>query len=324
MSEPLVSIVIPCYNAARWVAQTLESALSQSWRHTEIIFVNDGSRDHSLDIARDYAHRHKLTILDRPNAGAAAARNAGLRASRGDFIQFLDADDLLHPHKIARQLQCATQPSTPANAVFNGRWARFVGDISASHFRDDNPLFADLAPREFFLRYAGHDCMMHPAAWLLPRAVCEAAGPWDEHLSLNDDGEYFARIVAASSQVLYCPDALSYYRSGLAGNLASQRSRRHLESAHLAALTLAEHLLRFEDSAAMRTAAANLLQRFAYDYYPSAPDLVVDAERRARAIGRPTFAPLGGRFFQLSRHVVGWKCSRHLQRLVHSRSRAAR
>ncbi len=310
MSAPLVSILVPCFNAAPWLRATLDSALAQTHPRTEIIVVDDGSRDDSVALARTYAPRG-VRVATQPNRGAAAARNHALRLATGDWIQFLDADDLLAADKIARQL--ARAAAAPAGAVFTARWARFVADPAVATLHAANPLFADLSPRDYLLRYATTDCMMHPAAWLLPRAVATAAGPWDERLSLNDDGEYFARVVAASSAVRHCPDALSFYRSGLPTSLSGQRSRRHLESAHLAATLTAEHLLRVAAGSAGRAAAADLLQRFAYDYYPAAPDLVADAERRARALGGARFAPLGGRAFRVARRLVGWKCARRLQ-----------
>ncbi len=310
MTAPLVSILVPCHNAAPWLRATLDSALAQTHPRTEVIVIDDGSRDDSLALARTYESRG-VRVVAQPNRGASAARNHALRLATGDWIQFLDADDLLAPDKIARQLARAV--SAPAGAVFTARWARFVDDPAAAVVHAANPLFADLAPREYLLRYATIDCMMHPGAWLLPRTVTTAAGPWDERLSLNDDGEYFARIVAASSAVLHCPEALSLYRSGLPTSLSGQRTRRHLESAHLAATLTAAHLQRVDQGPDMRTAAADLLQRFAYDYYPAAPDLVADAERQARALGPARFAPLGGRAFHLLRHLVGWKRARRLQ-----------
>ena len=104
--SPLVSILIPCYNAEPWLAQTLESALAQTWPHREIIVVNDGSTDLSLQIARQYEVRG-IRVLDQPNRGASAARNAAFAACQGEWIEFLDADDLLAPDKIERQMRLA-------------------------------------------------------------------------------------------------------------------------------------------------------------------------------------------------------------------------
>lgn len=310
MTQPLVSILIPCHNAAPFLEATLASATSQTWPRCEIILVDDGSTDDSLILARAWESRG-VQVLAQPNRGAAAARNRAFAASRGDYIQFLDADDLLAPDKIARQLEHAT--ANPPNTAFTGRWGRFHQSPDQSVFRDDNPLFADLGPVEFFKLFGSHDCMMHPAAWLLPRALANAAGPWDERLSLNDDGEYFARVVAASARLKYCPEAVSFYRSGLPGSLSSQRRRRHLESAFLALRLTTERMLALEDSPEMRRAAADLCQRFAYDYYPAGPDLVAAALARVRELGGSRLAPQGGRSFHLMRRLLGWRAARRLQ-----------
>lgn len=313
MSVPLVSIIIPCYNAACWLGETLDSAFAQTWSNKEIILVDDGSTDDSLTVARRYEARG-LRLLTQPNRGAAAARNSGLAAARGDFIQFLDADDLLAPDKIAAQLARAVRE--PVGTVFTAHWGRFIADPAQAHFHDANPLFADLSPRNYLMRYSSHDCMMHPGAWLLPRAIVESAGPWDERLSLNDDGEFFARIVTASARVAYCPDAVSLYRSALPSSLSAQRRREHLESAHLALQLIVDEITLLENSDEMRHAAANLAQRFAFDYYPAAPDLVRGAENLARSLGGATVVALGGPTFRALRRVVGWKLARRLQVLL--------
>ena len=96
MSAPLVSILIPAYNAAPWIRQAIESALAQSWPRTEIIVVDDGSTDGTREQAAGFV-RHGVQVLQQDNKGAAAARNRAMAAAEGDFLQFLDADDLLGP-----------------------------------------------------------------------------------------------------------------------------------------------------------------------------------------------------------------------------------
>ena len=95
----LVSILIPAYNAERWLGATIESALAQTWPAKEIIVVDDGSTDRTLAVARGFGDRG-VQVITQANRGAAAARNTALRAARGAWIQFLDADDLLNPRKI--------------------------------------------------------------------------------------------------------------------------------------------------------------------------------------------------------------------------------
>ena len=111
MDSPLVSIIIPVYNSEKYLAETITSAISQTWNNKEIIIIDDGSTDNSLTIAESFANEH-IKIFSQPNKGASAARNKGLHEAKGDYIQFLDGDDLLMPNKIEVQLaQIAGKPS---------------------------------------------------------------------------------------------------------------------------------------------------------------------------------------------------------------------
>jgi glycosyltransferase involved in cell wall biosynthesis len=101
-SLPVVSIIIPCYNAAQYVGEAIESALAQTYSFKEVIVIDDGSTDHSLDVIRSYGDRIRWETG--ANRGGCAARNRGLELARGEFVQLLDADDLLLPKKLERQM----------------------------------------------------------------------------------------------------------------------------------------------------------------------------------------------------------------------------
>ncbi|MEY4916996.1 MAG: hypothetical protein RL616_909 [Verrucomicrobiota bacterium] len=101
--KPLVSILIPAYNSEQWLADTLRSALAQTWANKEIIVVDDGSRDGTLALARSFESLG-VKVATQNNSGASAARNHAFRLSQGEFIQWLDADDLLAPGKITSQM----------------------------------------------------------------------------------------------------------------------------------------------------------------------------------------------------------------------------
>src|SRR5690606_34102704 len=118
-SDQLVSIVIPVYNAEKYLEQTLASIYAQTYPHTEIIAVDDGSSDRSVEILRQHAPRVRL--VTQANAGAAAARNRGVREARGKWIAFLDADDLWTPDKLEKQLQlCGQYAWSYTDSVFMG------------------------------------------------------------------------------------------------------------------------------------------------------------------------------------------------------------
>ncbi|MGO9273601.1 MAG: glycosyltransferase family 2 protein [Terriglobia bacterium] len=101
-SNPKVSVVIPAYNAARWIAGTLDSVLAQTFRNFEVIVVDDGSSDETPQVVAGYGSR--VRYLRKENGGAASARNVGIHASGGPYIAFLDADDLWLPEKLQLQM----------------------------------------------------------------------------------------------------------------------------------------------------------------------------------------------------------------------------
>jgi glycosyltransferase involved in cell wall biosynthesis len=317
MPDPLVSILIPCHNAAPWLGATLESALAQTWAHREIIVVDDGSTDGSAALAQQFAGRGVRTLVQ-PNAGASAARNHALREARGDFFQFLDADDLLAPGKISAQLAvlAARLPGTVGSCA----WGRFTTDPAAARMVDA-AVFRDFAAVDFMVLAADTGAMMHPAAWLVPRTVSERAGPWDESLSLNDDGEYFSRVLLASGGIAFCADAdaRSYYRSRLATSLSQRRSDRARRSQFRSLELIAQHLRAAENSPRTRQACANSYQRFQHDFYPAPAELMAEAAERVAALGGSTLAgpPMGARTAALAR-VLGWKNVWRLKHLLRS------
>ena len=309
MSSPLVSILVPAFNAERWIRNTLESALAQTWPRKEVIVVDDGSRDATLASARAFEARG-VKIVSQTHRGASAARNAALQLSQGDWIQFLDADDLLHPEKIARQMALAARLG-PEYALC-GRWSRFTG--SPEHAAtDDQLLTMDAAPVDWMVAKLATHKMMHPGAWLVSRALAQRAGPWDERLSLDDDGEYFARVVLASKGVRACPEAVSLYRSSLPSSLSGSRSAAAHASALLSVSLATDRLLAAETSIRTREACANAFMQVSFSAYPVAKEVASEAEARARSCGGTSILPPGGRAFTALARVLGWKAARRIQ-----------
>src|SRR5690606_3582246 len=111
MTTPEVSVIIPAYNAGRWLADAVNSVLAQTFGDWEVIIVNDGSTDNTSEIARNFADS-RIRVIDQRNAGVSAARNAGLDAALGSFITFLDADDALLPACLSMKLEGLKQAET--------------------------------------------------------------------------------------------------------------------------------------------------------------------------------------------------------------------
>jgi len=138
-AEPLVSIILPAYNAARYLPCALASVLDQSYRNLEILIIDDGSTDATAAVARRFADTDpRVQMFQQPNSGVAAARNAGIQQSTGDWIAPIDADDIWHPDKIAQQMRCAEQASMHVGLIY--AWSvdidesgRPKGDICVSN-----------------------------------------------------------------------------------------------------------------------------------------------------------------------------------------------
>src|SRR5947207_10596589 len=115
--KPLVSILIPAYNAEPWIADTIKSALNQTWPRAEVVIINDGSRDQTLSIAQQFASE-RVSIVSQENQGVCAARNRAFELCQGDYIQWLDADDLLAPDKDRKSTRLNSSHTVISYAVF--------------------------------------------------------------------------------------------------------------------------------------------------------------------------------------------------------------
>jgi hypothetical protein len=207
---PLVSILIPAFNAERWIAETIRSALSQTWPRIEVIVVDDGSGDATLAVARRF-EAERVKVVGKANQGAAAARNLAFQLSRGDYIQWLDADDLLAPDKIERQL-AALPPQGASSTLLSGSWAYFAYRPQRAVFVP-TPLWEDLPPVEWLHRKMSQNLHMQTSTWLTNRELALAAGPWDETLTNDDDGEYFCRVLLASSGTRFVAESMVFFQN---------------------------------------------------------------------------------------------------------------
>jgi glycosyltransferase involved in cell wall biosynthesis len=306
MTKPRVSVLIPCYNAQMYIGETLESVFNQTWKNLEIIVVDDGSTDGSAAIVEAFSGG-LVKLIRQDSKGAAAARNRAFAASTGDFVQFLDADDLIDKDKIAVQL--ARLQDCP-NSVATAQWGRFWNDPDETKFVPETN-WEDLDPVEWLVRSRTDGLgMLFPALWLMPRAVAEAAGPWNERLSLGDDGEYFTRIALAADQILFCPRARCRYRSGVPGSLSG--SKNWVSGFDVIELCQAQ-VLACENSERVRRGFSLSWQHLAHACYPYDRVISERALARAWALHAKTIRPGGGAVFKVLSRLIGWRIARRLQ-----------
>jgi GT2 family glycosyltransferase len=230
-ATPLVSVVIPCWNQGHYLGEAIESVLAQTYPELELIVVDDGSRDNSYEVAARFPG---VRCLRQPNRGVAAARNAGLAESRGEFSIFLDADDRLLPGALEVGMRALL--ATP-KAAFAAGMPRDVGRDGAI-LRD---AVQPLVTRNHYVELL-KDCFIWSGSSLVyRRAALEAAGGFGERLEAADDYELYLKL--ARSYPVLCHDTVvtEYRRHGSnttrnpALVLTSQlqvlnRQRRHLRS----------------------------------------------------------------------------------------------
>lgn len=300
-SEPLVSVIIPAHNASRWIAETLASVAKQSWRRIETIVVDDGSDDDTAGVVTNVAES-SVQLVRQVNRGASAARNRGLAESRGELIQFLDADDLLSPDKIALQVRALA--TAPVGSIASCTWMHFQNDTAAAS-SDHEAVWPVKDPVEWLVKSLSGGGMMQTAGWLTPRKVVFAAGPWNESLSLSfyDDADFFARVLLKATENIFVPKAIVYYRH-VPGSLSRRRSRVAIESS-LAVNRLRERaLLERRDNHASRRAVATQYAQFAYEFASTAPDLARAALESISDLGVVP-APIGGKGFRIIASILG-------------------
>ncbi|MEZ5833763.1 MAG: glycosyltransferase family A protein [Dongiaceae bacterium] len=177
VGNPLVSVVVPAFNAAQTIQETLESISKQTYANLEVIVVDDGSTDDTVAIARQHGGGDlRFRVVVQRNQGVAAARNAGIRASKADFVAFVDADDLWHPTKIAKQLDVLLSSDADTALVYSPfRLIDAEGHVLASPHRYG--VSGWVVHRHFFTNLVGNG-----SALLVRRSVLEEFGGFDPWL----------------------------------------------------------------------------------------------------------------------------------------------
>lgn len=210
MVGKLVSVIIPCYNNGRYLADAIDSVLSQTYRPLEIIVVDDGSTDDSAEVARRYGH--EIELIQIGNSGPAAARNAGLRIASGEYVQFLDADDRLEPRKIethARYLD-----NHPEIGLVYGDARVFTTDqpdlrwFKRAPGGGDGPWIEShsQSPGTWLDRCLGQP-PFHSCCPVFRRSLVSRFGGLDDTLAASEDWEFWIRLAASGVEFAFHSDS---------------------------------------------------------------------------------------------------------------------
>ncbi len=284
MNNPKVSILIPLYNSEEYIAETIDSCLNQTYDNIEIIIVDDGSIDSSLSIARQYEKKYiNIKVEAQKNSGAPVARNRAFELSTGEYIQYIDADDLLHPDKICLQME-VLKTADDRTLVF-GRWGTFQKSIENVMWKDlpVNKNYED--PTQFLIELWASGMAAITHLWLVPRVLIEESGGWDESLARNQDGDFFARVVMKASKVLFVVESIGYYRKDNENSISKQVSRKALESNLKTFETYMELMKDDMDKFEVRRSLALVHSRFLYKIHPSHKDLILETKNKINSLG---------------------------------------
>jgi glycosyltransferase involved in cell wall biosynthesis len=213
--HPLVSTIIPVFNRAAMLRQAVASVVGQTYQPIEIIIVDDGSTDDTSAVADALAagNQDVIRVLHRPNGGPGAAREAGRLAAQGDFIQYLDSDDLLLPRKFA--LQVAALDARPEAGIAYGlvRYFDGSGHEIECDWKAANQVQQSILPSFLIARW------WETISPLYRRSVTDAVGPWTT-LRLEEDWEYDCRAGALGVTLVYVDEIVGQHRDHLDARLS--------------------------------------------------------------------------------------------------------
>lgn len=309
-----VSVLIPMYNAEKYISATIENVLKQTWADLEVIIVDDGSIDNSYDLAKQYESSN-VHIYKQENKGASAARNLAFEKSTGELIQYLDADDFLSYNKIEAQVKVYSKIND-RNAIVASGILLFDGDLmdticiphrqmSTNSYNKPVDLLIDICREKYIVQ---------SSIWLVHRDLLTRVGAWNEKLTLNDDGEYFFRVVAQSSGVYFCSQGAVFYRN-TPQSLSKQVSQKAIESQLLATQVMTQVIIGLENSKRARGACVNFYMQYITRFHSNFYNEQAAVEIKKLGFNINTFKKSA--FYKIAYAILGQKLIKKLSKIYH-------
>lgn len=303
--NPLVSVIIPLYNSEKYISETIKSVISQSYNNWEIIIVNDGSTDNSLCIAQSFKSE-KVKIISVNNGGASKARNIGFENSSGDYIQYLDADDILDINKI--QYQIMSIQTYGDDFLYSGTRGTIHNDLKV--LNQNYPLYSDFTVENYFKYYFHYfGVFFPPMSWLISRKLVAGSTGWDETLTFNDDGEFFSRLILSSNGIKYVHNSVSFYRVDSINSLSKRKNKisylSYLDSAKKFEINLREKKWINQG----KEFSAKMYSKVFCDIYSLDKDISDECELAISRLGFKRIFPIGGKYFIVLSNLFGVKAT---------------
>jgi glycosyltransferase involved in cell wall biosynthesis len=318
MQSKLVSIIIPAYNAEEFISVCIQSVLNQTYRNIEIIVINDGSTDSTLEIIYSFTDP-RLILVNQENKGCSASKNQGLRIAKGDFIQYLDADDYLSPDKIEKQVN---KLSFNDNHIAVCKTVIISDNDKINGLEIDTDLIKNGGNGKDFLLSLwglnGKSGMVQPNAYLISRKIAAKIGEWNEKISPSpdEDGEYFARVLLATENV-YFTEGVNFYRkvsntNSLSQNFSFQRALNLLDTVELKF----SHLFKVENTHRIHKLYQLNISQVAYQFGVQYPKLIEYSLEKIKDKRLKLLRIQNPRFFNFLSFAIGFKNTLFLKRLL--------
>jgi glycosyltransferase involved in cell wall biosynthesis len=263
---PHVSVIIPTYQRAHWVGEAIQSVLAQRYTDYEILVVNDGGTDHTREVLEQFGRQ--IVVMHQHHQGVSAARNAGIHAARGQYIAFLDDDDLWHPDKLEKQL--ALLENDPDVGLVYADMLVFDerGTMPGTYF-ERLPPPGQASGWHFLYNWI-------PTSTVVMRRACfDAVGLFDETLMACEDYDLWLRFREGHWQVHQMPEPLARYR------LSATNMHKDQERMLLSVIRVKEQA--FHRNPALRHLDPRLLDRHFYHYYLDLARLYLAGAEGAKA-----------------------------------------
>ena len=243
MKNPLISIIIPTFQRSELIIETLNSVQNQSYKNFECLIIDDGSSSNHIEIIQNQIYNdNRFKLIKRPNEykkGASSCRNYGFMKSQGEYINWLDDDDLFALNKLENQVHFINNNNKVD--LITCTWARFKH--SNSFKLRDTSCFEELhSGLEYMKVYGKHKTFLPSHNFMVKRKIVLKSGLWNEALSVNQDGEFFCRILLNSINVFHTADTYVLYRTPTNQNISGSGDIKKAKSAVYSWKLITKHL----------------------------------------------------------------------------------
>lgn len=219
----LVSVVIPTFNRAHTLPHTLKSVQNQTYQNWECFIVDDASTDDTEEVLKPFLKDSRFHFIKKEfNQGACNCRNTGLRNVSGNFIQFLDSDDLLARNKF--EIQLKDLQNKPSGYISTCKWGSIKPSLEKPLVYDGFKSYLSTSKPERLLWIFGfYEEYLPPHVYLIPHSILRNLR-WEESLKINQDGEFFTKVILNAKGITFTKNTFVLYRTGSGNRISSKRN----------------------------------------------------------------------------------------------------